>query len=241
MNRTKTGFTLIELLVVIAIIAILAAILFPIFLSAKGKAMQTACLSNCRQIAAAVVQYSDDNNSWIVKSANPLVTPMQLWPQLLAPYCPKFQSPFHDHGVNWCPGRSRPRGGSYPNSYSLYYAWGIGINHPNICGYWDSERRKLTQVRYPGRTVVAGDVGCIKNPSAPPDEWVEGSPSWIFRTPVNEPYYSDYAGACADRIVGRHNGRANALFLDGHARAVKVSELGFQYPENDSRCMWDIY
>ena len=54
------GFTLIELLVVIAVIAILTAILFPVFASAREKARQTACLSNIKQAALAIIMYSQD-------------------------------------------------------------------------------------------------------------------------------------------------------------------------------------
>ncbi|MEO7715793.1 MAG: DUF1559 domain-containing protein [Capsulimonas sp.] len=57
----KSGFTLIELLVVIAIIAILAAILFPVFAKAREKARQIACLSNEKQIGLAIMQYAQDN------------------------------------------------------------------------------------------------------------------------------------------------------------------------------------
>ena len=57
---TRRGFTLIELLVVIAIIAILAAILFPVFARAREKARQTSCLSNVKQICLAVLMYAQD-------------------------------------------------------------------------------------------------------------------------------------------------------------------------------------
>src|SRR5215210_2406146 len=56
----KTGFTLIELLVVIAIIAILAAILFPVFAQAREKARQTSCLSNQKQLGTAMSMYAED-------------------------------------------------------------------------------------------------------------------------------------------------------------------------------------
>ena len=58
--KTRLGFTLIELLVVIAIIAILAAILFPVFAKAREKARQTSCLSNMKQLSLGVVQYMSD-------------------------------------------------------------------------------------------------------------------------------------------------------------------------------------
>ena len=59
------GFTLIELLVVIAIIAILAAILFPVFAKAREKARQTACINNQKQITTATLMYAQDNNEML--------------------------------------------------------------------------------------------------------------------------------------------------------------------------------
>ena len=56
----KRGFTLIELLVVIAIIALLAAILFPVFARARGNARRTSCLSGMKQIALGMMQYTQD-------------------------------------------------------------------------------------------------------------------------------------------------------------------------------------
>jgi len=63
MPRRTAGFTLIELLVVIAIIAILAAILFPVFARARDKAQATSCLNNVKQMALAVLAYATDNDS----------------------------------------------------------------------------------------------------------------------------------------------------------------------------------
>src|SRR3990172_6515149 len=60
MQDKRKGFTLIELLVVIAIIAILAAILFPVFAKAREKARQTSCLSNVKQMMLAYIQYAQD-------------------------------------------------------------------------------------------------------------------------------------------------------------------------------------
>lgn len=82
----KCAFTLIELLVVIAIIAILAAILFPVFAQARAKARQTACLSNMKQIGLAIIQYTSDYDG-VLPPAEVGIEPQILsWPTLVFPY-----------------------------------------------------------------------------------------------------------------------------------------------------------
>lgn len=84
----RRGFTLIELLVVIAIIAILAAILFPVFAQAREKARQTSCLSNMKQVGTAVLMYSQDYDE-MYPLGSFLLTGMTAaisWQDLLEPY-----------------------------------------------------------------------------------------------------------------------------------------------------------
>src|ERR1041384_6138055 len=79
------AFTLIELLVVIAIIAILAAIMFPVFALAREKARQTSCMSNLRQIGTAALLYSQDYDEFIVGTERG-TDPEYFWGEMLEPY-----------------------------------------------------------------------------------------------------------------------------------------------------------
>jgi prepilin-type N-terminal cleavage/methylation domain-containing protein len=90
----KKGFTLIELLVVIAIIAILAAILFPVFAQAREKARMISCLSNAKQIGTAMQMYYQDYDEvltpWFVTTGlprDPWRHDLASWVQLIQPYC----------------------------------------------------------------------------------------------------------------------------------------------------------
>lgn len=108
----RRGFTLIELLVVIAIIAILAAILFPVFARARDKARQATCLSNLRQMGVAFVMYSSDYDE-----TYPIVPN---WKTLLQPY-------IKNTAINVCPSRK---------SLPWYYGQGynVGCSSPYVAG-----------------------------------------------------------------------------------------------------------
>jgi prepilin-type N-terminal cleavage/methylation domain-containing protein len=102
--RRAAGFTLVELLVVISVIAILAAILFPVFAQAREKARQTSCLSNMRQMGLAVQMYAQDYDECLPLAATATDTGFLNWHHLVDPYvknqqvwvCPSYNGPIRD-------------------------------------------------------------------------------------------------------------------------------------------------
>ncbi len=108
----RRGFTLIELLVVIAIIAILAAILFPVFARAREKARQTSCLSNLKQLSLGFLMYVQDYDERVLDGWNALYACSNQWQGFLQPYIKNDQ-------LCQC-----PSGGTW-TSYSSYnnYTW----------------------------------------------------------------------------------------------------------------------
>ena len=193
----RKGFTLIELLVVIAIIAILAAILFPVFARAREKARQTSCLSNLKQIALANLMYAQDYDgrlgSWriTVPAGTPNAetgdgTPRLYWYWTLQPYmknqqllvCPS-KRPF----ASACRGNRGGYGGIYYDAFVL-----------------------LPEMKYPAELIGNTDTNCYRRCS-----WSE------YSTPTIHAFsHTDWAA-----IHRRHNDGANVNFFDGHAKWIK--------------------
>src|SRR2546426_12088144 len=116
MNRR--GFTLIELLVVIAIIAILAAILFPVFAQARESARAIVCISNGNQLGMAAYLYAQDYGEHMVPATNYAADPPIIWSTIIQPYV-------RNHQIFICPSSSNAQ---FPADWSLRSYGPYGYN-----------------------------------------------------------------------------------------------------------------
>jgi prepilin-type N-terminal cleavage/methylation domain-containing protein/prepilin-type processing-associated H-X9-DG protein len=143
--RRSSAFTLIELLVVIAIIAILAAILFPVFARAREKARQSACLSNLKQIGLAILMYAEDYDETLPYYQRPFGV---AWYDDLMPYMKNRQ-------VTVCPSKNDW------NPSNATHKTGYGLNEtvfPSGCGSpYPVPSIALGAIEEPSQTIAAAD------------------------------------------------------------------------------------
>ncbi len=204
-SSSNRGFTLIELLVVIAIIAILAAILFPVFAKAREKARQTSCLSNVKQIMMSQLMYSDDYD----EAVNPYFMGWDaMWWHRLQPYIKNWQ-------IFVCPtcgaGNPTPGWGGYGYNYA----------HMSPCcimGPPPKQPYRMPQYQLPAETIMLGDgQGSCSNYLPSTASQTIGCPVCFGGNPCSGyPHY---------KLADRHNGGGNYGFLDGHAKWYKLDTL----------------
>lgn len=208
------GFTLIELLVVIAIIAILAAILFPVFARAKDTALQTQCASNLRQITQAWQQYCDDYGGRTAPYCNTTPFPGPPNWRVLLPwkgtqYTTGLLSPYlKSEKIAWCPTYQKSGGSYYNGTYGYngdYLVWGVdkgkGITPPSG---WSTSTAGVSKVVI-GQIQVSSRTICLIDSL---DGWAD--------PPV--PVGSPGPGWTKTASAARHNKGWNVSFCDGHVK-----------------------
>jgi prepilin-type N-terminal cleavage/methylation domain-containing protein/prepilin-type processing-associated H-X9-DG protein len=144
----RTGFTLIELLVVIAIIAILAAILFPVFARAREKARQTSCLNNQKQIGLGLMMYVQDYDERTPPQFYGWGQP--LWRDDIYPYVKNAQ-------VFQCPSDSNAWATPHQASYGMNAYWRVIETGWNYAYYGCSI--SLAELLRPAETLISADNG----------------------------------------------------------------------------------
>ena len=194
-RKSTKGFTLIELLVVIAIIAILAAILFPVFAKAREKARQTSCLSNMKQMGLGWMQYVQDyDETYPLGAYNkpPWITAFATWTMWGGGPSNTAIDPYIKTGwVWWCPeARKAPW---WSNAYPQpTYCGSYGYNETYMSG------KTLSTVKAPADTVMG----------------VENVPT-CDRCPPPSAGFLDGTNMGAE---WRHNDGMNIMWADGHVK-----------------------
>lgn len=258
----KKAFTLIELLVVIAIIAILAAILFPVFAAAREKARMTMCASNMKQLGLATIMYANDNDENFPYDSFNCWSVGQEWAVYIQPYVKTY-------GAYFCPDDK------FAGQLNPTTQWaGIGISiSANADGsgakgpFGDpaySQSPSVSRQKRPSEDIMlaekwSADEATINNGDYAysafgpysfylEDGWVSG---WGVDVPlacqgVGNPDFGTFNGTNSPNgAVSVHtNGLSNFVFCDGHVKAMKpyMTRLPPSWgcwgaPPND---MWDI-
>lgn len=253
----RRGFTLIELLVVIAIIAILAAILFPVFARAREKARQASCLSNMKQLSLAVIQYMSDNdqrfpldllnhpnqNTGNTLDTDPWGNARYVWRRGIYPYAKNYQMfvcPSRPRTRAWgqCPLRHQEAAEAGNLSCANAYVGNWWLMNPVVGG------PQAEGDLYYGTSQVIVIVESPGGLGAKPG-WADCEPWGGGTNGYGEPVLAWGAGGmegwpspCATTLV--HNGGGNIGFADGHTKwlkseAVRSLSVGDPFP---GRATW---
>ena len=223
----KQAFTLIELLVVIAIIAILAAILFPVFARARENARRSSCSSNLKQIGLGVIQYAQDYDERMPSTRMANLN----WEVILQPYVKSYQ-------VFACPSNTRNtqpmQFGGTPNQSVVSYMPSrenglAGGSNGGAIGNQETVGPNLSDFPFVSQTLMVTDSN-VDNPDfrVTNTTWVTGS--------------ADTGGAGTTALFAGHLSTMNVLFADGHVKSMKpLQTITPTMGGNGSFNMWNRF
>lgn len=219
--KTNKGFTLIELLVVIAIIAILAAILFPVFAKAREKARQTACLSNSKQLGLGVMQYVQDYDEMFPCGQVGSTVPYSPqdgqteanWFAGIYPYTKSLS-------VNICPDApptpagqtNKPPTANSATSYSYNGLLGT-VSNATFTATAPPPVPTMTAIARPSELMMFEDTGQTWSNSQPFPRYLGSS----WQDPVHT--------GLVNQSLQLHSTGLNMCFVDGHAKWIPASAV----------------
>ncbi len=225
-SSRSTAFTLVELLVVIAIIAILTAILFPVFARARENARRASCLSNLKQIGLAYLQYAGDYDERYPLASQPAAPTS--WTNTVQPYVKNFQifrCP-NDNSQNWTtplPGANFEQQGLRVSSYFM--------------NLWIDGRRQynsMASMQSPASVIYASEsTDNLTRDNFFPVYWNPADPlntPGAMTTFMQNMTFDSTKNITKELALNRHGEGINNLYADGHAKFGRWSQLWFQDP-----------